>query len=150
MDDTTGTPTDSGTQLWQKAKELIPGGSMLLSKRSEMYLPQGWPAYFDRTQGCSIWDLNGREFTDLSLMGVGTNILGYSHPDVDQAVLDTVRKGNLSTLNAPEEVYLAEKLIALHPWADMVRYARRGGEICAIAVRIARAATGKDKVAFCC
>ena len=122
---------------------------MLLSKRAEMYLPQGWPAYFDRTQGCSIWDLDGREFTDVSLMGVGTNILGYSHPEVDQAVLETVRKGNLSTLNAPEEVYLAEKLIELHPWADMVRYARSGGEVCAIAVRIARAATGKDKVAFC-
>jgi glutamate-1-semialdehyde 2,1-aminomutase len=122
---------------------------MLLSKRAEMYLPQGWPAYFDRTQGCSIWDLDGREFTDVSLMGVGTNILGYSHPEVDQAVLETVRKGNLSTLNAPEEVYLAEKLIELHPWADMVRYARSGGEVCAIAVRIARAATGRDKVAFC-
>lgn len=149
MDDTTDTPTDSGPRLWQKAKELIPGGSMLLSKRAEMYLPHGWPAYFDRTQGCSIWDLDGREFKDLSLMGVGTNILGYSHPDVDNAVMETVRKGNLSTLNAPEEVYLAEKLIELHPWADMVRYARSGGEICAIAVRIARAATGKDKVAFC-
>jgi glutamate-1-semialdehyde 2,1-aminomutase len=149
VDDTTDTPTDSGPRLWQKAKELIPGGSMLLSKRAEMYLPQGWPAYFDRTQGCSIWDLDGREFKDLSLMGVGTNILGYSHPDVDNAVMETVRKGNLSTLNAPEEVYLAEKLIELHPWADMVRYARSGGEICAIAVRIARAATGKDKVAFC-
>jgi len=149
VDDTTDTPTDSGPRLWQKAKELIPGGSMLLSKRAEMYLPHGWPAYFDRTQGCSIWDLDGREFKDLSLMGVGTNILGYSHPDVDNAVMETVRKGNLSTLNAPEEVYLAEKLIELHPWADMVRYARSGGEICAIAVRIARAATGKDKVAFC-
>ncbi len=139
----------TGTQLWQKAKDLIPGGSMLLSKRSEMYLPQGWPAYFDRTQGCSVWDLNGREFKDLSLMGVGTNILGYSDPDVDAAVMETVHKGNLSTLNAPEEVYLAEKLIELHPWADMVRYARSGGEICAVAVRIARAASGKDKVAFC-
>jgi len=149
VDDTTDTPTNSGPRLWQKAKELIPGGSMLLSKRAEMYLPHGWPAYFDRTQGCSIWDLDGREFKDLSLMGVGTNILGYSHPDVDQAVMGTVLKGNLSTLNAPEEVYLAEKLIELHPWADMVRYARSGGEICAIAVRIARAATGKDKVAFC-
>ena len=149
MERSTKTPTGTGTQLWQKAKELIPGGSMLLSKRSEMYLPQGWPAYFDRTQGCSIWDLDGREFKDLSLMGVGTNILGYSNPEVDNAVLETVRKGNLSTLNAPEEIYLAEKLIELHPWADMVRYARSGGEICAIAVRIARAATGKDKVAFC-
>ena len=140
---------DSGTQLWARAKKLIPGGSMLLSKRSEMYLPHGWPAYFSRTQGCSIWDLDGREYKDLSLMGIGTNILGYSRPEVDAAVHETVNKGNLSTLNAPEEVYLAEKLIELHPWADMVRYARSGGEACAIAVRIARAASGKDKVAFC-
>ena len=140
---------NTGTDLWQKAKKLIPGGSMLLSKRAEMYLPQGWPAYFDRTQGCSVWDLDGREFKDLGLMGIGTNILGYSHPEVDAAVHGTVNKGNLSTLNAPEEVYLAEKLIELHPWADMVRYARSGGEACAIAVRIGRAASGKDKVAFC-
>ena len=147
---TAGTPEpNSGTQLWARAKKLIPGGSMLLSKRSEMYLPQGWPAYFSRTQGCSIWDLDGREYKDLSLMGIGTNILGYSRPEVDAAVHETVNKGNLSTLNAPEEVYLAEKLIELHPWADMVRYARSGGEACAIAVRIARAASGKDKVAFC-
>ncbi len=139
----------TGTDLWQRAKQLIPGGSMLLSKRAEMSLPQGWPAYFSRTQGCSVWDLDGREFKDLGLMGVGTNILGYSHPEVDAAVHETVNKGNLSTLNAPEEVYLAEKLIELHPWADMVRYARSGGEACAIAVRIGRAASGKDKVAFC-
>ncbi len=122
---------------------------MLLSKRAEMYLPEGWPAYFSRTEGCSVWDLDGREFKDLGLMGVGTNILGYSRPEVDAAVQETVTKGNLSTLNAPEEVYLAEKLIELHPWADMVRYARSGGEACAIAVRIGRAASGKDKVAFC-
>ena len=147
---TAGTPEpNSGTQLWARAKKLIPGGSMLLSKRSEMYLPQGWPAYFSRTQGCSIWDLDGREYKDLSLMGIGTNILGYSRSEVDAAVHETVNNGNLSTLNAPEEVYLAEKLIELHPWADMVRYARSGGEACAIAVRIARAASGKDKVAFC-
>ena len=114
-----------------------------------MYLPSGWPAYFDRTDGCSVWDLDGRRFLDLGFMGVGTNILGYSHPVVDEAVRTVVNKGNLSTLNAPEEVYLAEELIALHPWADMVRYARSGGEACAIAVRIARAASGKDKVAFC-
>jgi len=139
----------SGSELWQRAKGLIPGGSLLLSKRAEMYLPSGWPAYFDRTQGCAVWDLDGTRFLDLGFMGVGTNILGYSHPVVDDAVRRVVDKGNLSTLNAPEEVYLAEELIGLHPWADMVRYARSGGEACAIAVRIARAASGRDKVAFC-
>ena len=122
---------------------------MLLSKRSEMYLPEGWPAYFDRTAGCAVWDLDGNKFLDLGFMGVGTNILGYSHPKVDEAVHKVVDKGNLSTLNAPEEVYLAEVLIELHPWADMARFARSGGEACAIAVRIGRAASGKDKVAFC-
>jgi glutamate-1-semialdehyde 2,1-aminomutase len=122
---------------------------MLLSKRAEMFLPADWPAYFSRTSGCTVWDLDGKPYLDLSLMGVGTNILGYSNPTVDAAVMETVKNGNLSTLNAPEEVFLAEELIALHPWADMVRFARSGGEICAVAVRIGRAATGKDKVAFC-
>lgn len=139
----------SGSELWRRAKQLIPGGSMLLSKRAEMYLPEGWPAYFDRTDGCRVWDLDGREYLDLSFMGVGTNILGYSNPAVDDAVRRTVDKGNLSTLNAPEEVYLAERLIAMHPWAQMARFARSGGEACAIAVRIGRAAAGKTHVAFC-
>jgi len=144
-----GEQVSTGTALWRHAKSRIPGGSMLLSKRSEMMLPAGWPAYFDRTSGVSVWDLDGREFLDFGFMGIGTNILGYSHPKVDEAVRRTIDKGNLSTLNAPEEVWLADRLIELHPWADMVRYARSGGEACAIAVRIARAATGRDKVAFC-
>ena len=139
----------TGSELWQKAKTLIPGGSMLLSKRAEMYLPAGWPAYFSRTSGCTVWDLDDRAYLDVGLMGVGTNILGYSHPKVDEAVRRTIDSGNLSTLNAPEEVYLAEALIALHPWAGMARFTRSGGEACAVAVRIARAASGKDKVAFC-
>jgi len=122
---------------------------MLLSKRSEMYLPQGWPAYFDRTDGCQVWDLDGNRYLDLGFMGVGTNILGYSHPAVDEAVRTVINKGNLSTLNAPEEVYLAERLVQLHPWAEMVRFARSGGEACTIAVRVARAASGRDEIAFC-
>lgn len=122
---------------------------MLLSKRAEMFLPGDWPAYFDRTRGCLVWDLDGNEYRDLSLMGVGTNILGYSNPAVDDAVRRTIDKGNLSTLNAPEEVYLAERLVEMHPWADMARFARSGGEACAVAVRIARAASGKSHVAFC-
>ena len=122
---------------------------MLLSKRAEMHLPSAWPAYFDRTSGCQVWDLDGRSFLDLGFMGIGTNILGYSNPIVDDAVRGVIDKGNLSTLNAPEEVQLAEALVDLHPWADMARFARSGGEACAIAVRIARAASGRDAVAFC-
>ena len=85
----------------------------------------------------------------MSIMGIGTNTLGYGHEEVDSAVMDTIKKGNMSTFNCPEEVFLAEKLVELNPWADMVRFARSGGEANAIAIRIARAATGKDNVAIC-
>ena len=139
----------SGQKLWKRAKQVIPGGNMLLSKRAEMFLPEQWPAYFSKAKGCKVWDLDGNEFIDMCIMGVGTNTLGYGHPEVDEAVRKTVDAGNMSTFNCPEEVYLAEKLIELHPWADMVRLARSGGEANAIAIRIARAASGRDKVAMC-
>ena len=139
----------SGQKLWKRAKEVIPGGNMLLSKRSEMFLPDHWPTYFEKAKGCRVWDLDGNEFIDMSIMGIGTNILGYGNEEVDDAVRSVIDKGNMSTLNCPEEVYLAEKLIELHPWADMVRFARSGGEANSIAVRIARAATGKSKIAIC-
>ncbi len=138
-----------GQKLWKRAKHVIPGGNMLLSKRAEMFLPNQWPAYFSKASGCRVWDLDGNEFIDMSIMGIGTNTLGYGHPEVDEAVCTTIQAGNMSTLNCPEEVYLAEKLIELHPWADMARFARSGGEANAIAVRIARAASGRDKVAVC-
>lgn len=144
-----GSMMDSGQKLWKRAKKVIPGGNMLLSKRAEMFLPEYWPAYFSKAKGCKVWDLDGREFTDMSIMGVGTNILGYGNEEIDAEVRLVIDNGNMSTLNAPEEVYLAEKLIELHPWADMVRFARSGGEANAIAIRIARAASGKDKVAVC-
>jgi glutamate-1-semialdehyde 2,1-aminomutase len=144
-----GTALGTGQKLWKRAKRVIPGGNMLLSKRAEMFLPEHWPAYFSKAKGCKIWDLDNNEYTDMFIMGVGTNILGYGHPEVDDAVRATIAAGNMSTFNCPEEVYLAERLIELHPWADMVRFARTGGEADAVATRIARAATGKDKVAIC-
>jgi glutamate-1-semialdehyde aminotransferase len=138
-----------GQKLYKKAKTLIPGGTMLLSKRPEMFLPEQWPAYFSKAKGCIVWDLDDRPYIDMSIMGIGTNTLGYGHEEVDEVVMQVVKKGNMSTLNCPEEVLLAEKLIEINPWADMVRYARSGGEANAIAIRIARAASGRDKVAIC-
>ena len=139
----------SGQKLWQRAKEIIPAGNMLLSKRPEMFLPEQWPTYFSRTKGCYVWDLDGKEYRDLSLMGVGTNLLGYSHDAVDSAVKQVIQDGNMSTLNAPEEVMLAERLIDMHNFAEMARFCRTGGEANSVAVRIARAATGREVVAFC-
>ncbi len=144
-----GMKINKGQKLWKRAKKIIPGGNMLLSKRSEMFLPEKWPSYFSKSKGCFVWDLEGQKFIDMCIMGIGTNILGYGHEEVDDAVVKTISFGNMSTLNCPEEVWLAEKLIELNPWAGKVRFARTGGEANSIAIRIARAATGKDKVAIC-
>ncbi len=138
-----------GQKLYQKAKQLIPGGNQLLSKRPEMFLPEQWPAYYSKAKGVYVWDLDGKKYLDMSIMGIGNCLLGYGDKDVDMAVKKAVDKGVMATLNAPEEVELAELLLRLHPWADMVRYARTGGEAMSIAVRIARAYTRKDIIAFC-
>jgi len=82
-------------------------------------------------------------------MGVTACVLGYADDDVDGAVKKAIDYGSMGTLNSFEEVELAQKLIELHSWAEMVRFARTGGEACAIAIRIARAASGKDHIAFC-
>lgn len=140
---------NSGVKLWNKAKKIIPGGNSLLSKRQERFLPDQWPTYFKKAKGCEIWDLDGNKYFDFSYMGIGANILGYADPDVNRAVRKVIDDGNMTTLNAPEEVELAELLLKLHPWAGMVRYGRTGSDAAQIAVRIARAYTKKDKVAFC-
>lgn len=136
-------------ELYIKAKTMIPGGTQLLSKRPEMFLPDLWPAYYSKAKGCKAWDLDGNKYLDMSYMGIGACILGYADADVNDAVKSAIDMGSMCTLNAPEEVELAELLLKLHPWAHMVRYARTGGEAMSVAVRIARARAGKDVVLFC-
>lgn len=138
----------TGPRLYQKAKKIFPGGTQLFSKRGELFSPGLWPAYYSRAQGCRLWDLDHREFLDMSIMGVGAAVLGYADPDVDAAVINAIKNGTTSTLNCGEEVELAELLIDLHPWAEQVRYTRSGGEAMMVAIRIARAATGRDVVLF--
>ncbi len=139
----------TGQLLYERARQIIPGGTQLLSKRPEMFLPGEWPAYYSRASGAETWDLDGRKYIDATHLGVGACVLGFADPDVDAAVVGAVGSGSMSTLNCPEEVALAELLLELHPWAEMVRYGRCGGEAMAIAVRLARAATGRDRIAFC-
>ncbi len=136
-------------ELYEKAKKIIPGGTQLLSKRPEMHLPGLWPAYYKSAKGCCVTDLDDKTYFDMSFMGIGANTLGYCDEDVDHAVINAVSNGSMCTLNAPEEVELAELLLELHPWADMVRYAKTGGEALSIAVRIARACTEKEIVLVC-
>lgn len=138
-----------GIELYKRAKEIIPGGTQLLSKRPEMFLPNLWPSYYQKAKGCFVWDLDGNKYLDFSYMGIGACILGYSDDDVNKAVKGAIDNASMNTLNCYEEVELAELLLKIHPWAGMVRYARTGGESMAVAIRIARAFSGKDKVAFC-
>jgi len=139
----------TGPELYLRAKKRIPGGTQLLSKRPEMFLPDNWPAYYSRAEGCTIWDLDGQPFTDFTSCGIGCCLLGYADPTVNAAVMDRITRGSMCTLNSADEVELADLLCEIHPWADQVRYARAGGEAMSIAIRIARAATGRDTIAFC-
>ena len=141
--------TEKGQKLWNSAKKIIPGGNMLISKNPDRFLPDYWPTYFKSAKGCKIKDLDGNQFIDFSLMGIGTNVLGYGNSKVDNAVKKTINNGNMSTLNCPEEVALAEKLIEIHPTFGMVKFARTGGEANSVAIRIARAASGRDNIAIC-
>ena len=135
--------------LQDKAMRLIPGMTQLLSKRPDRFSMGVWPSYFQKAKGVDVWDVDDNKYVDMSMSGIGANILGYADDEVNNAVLEAVSNGNSTTLNCPEEIDLAELLCELHPWADKVRFARTGGESMAVAVRIARAYSGRDKVAFC-
>jgi glutamate-1-semialdehyde 2,1-aminomutase len=136
-------------KMQERAKKIIPVMTQLLSKRPDMFSAGIWPGYFSKAEGVYVWDLDGNKYIDMSISGIGANVLGYADPDVDSAVKNAIANGTSCSLNCPEEVELAELLCEIHPWAEMVRYARSGGEAMAVAVRIARTYTGRDKIAFC-
>mgnify|MGYP000678131507 CR=1 FL=1 len=135
--------------MQEKAKGFIPGMTQLLSKRPDLFSLGVWPTYYSKAKGCEVWDLDDNKYIDMSIGGIGATVLGYADDDINEAVITAIQNGTSTSLNCPEEVELAELLCEIHPWASKVRYARTGGEAMTMAVRIARTATGKDKVAFC-
>ena len=136
-------------QFQEYAKARIPGMTQLLSKRPDMFSSGVWPGYYKKAKGVEVWDLDDNKYIDMSIGGIGANILGYCDPDVNEAVIKAITDGNSCSLNCTEEVELADLLCEIHPWAKMCRFSRTGGEALAIAVRIARAYSGKEKIAFC-
>ncbi len=138
----------SGAELWREARQVISGGTGLLSKRAEMFDSDQWPAYFSRSAGCEVWDMEGRRYLDFA-GGIGAVLLGYADADVNAAVQRRLLLGTYSSLVNPQEVELARLLLDMHPWAGKVRYARGGGDAMMMSVRIARAKTGRSGVAFC-
>ena len=135
--------------LWRKALKIIPSGNSFLSKNPVRFKSDKWPIYFSKAKGSTVWDLDGKKYHDFSLMGVGTNILGYSNKKVDQAVSKKIKNGNMTTLNCPEEVIFSDMLLKIHPWAQMAKFAKTGAEANAIAVRLSRAYNKKNKIVIC-
>ena len=135
--------------LWEKAIKIIPSGNSFLSKNPIRFESDKWPIYFLKAKGSTVWDLDGKKYHDFSLMGVGTNILGYSNTKVDSEVFRKIKNGNMTTLNCHEEVIFADMLLKIHPWAKMAKFAKTGAEANAIAVRICRAYNKKNKIIIC-
>lgn len=133
----------------ERARRIIPGITQLISKRPDRFSEGVWPGYYSRAEGCRITDLDGTTYIDMSISGIGANVLGYADADVDEAVIQSIRDGSSSSLNCTEELELAELLCEIHPWADMARFTRAGGEAMAVATRIARAHSGRDVLAVC-
>ena len=140
---------DKSLALQEKAAKIIPGMTQLLSKRPDMFSRGVWPTYFKEAKGVRVIDLDDNEYIDCSIGGIGATVLGYADDEINEKVKAAIDKGSATTLNPPEEVELAEKLIELHPWAQMARFARSGGEAMSVAIRIARTYTGKGTVLFC-
>lgn len=142
-------PRDQVQEQYREAKVIIPGGTQLLSKRPEMFAPDQWPAYYEQAIGCEVIDTDGQRYIDMSHCGILSCILGFADPDVNAAVIRRVHLGAMATQQTYDEVELAKLLIEIHPWADQARFTRGGGEAMAVAVRIARAHTGRSKLAVC-
>jgi glutamate-1-semialdehyde aminotransferase len=140
--------SSEGISDFKKSLGTIPTGTQLFSKRPEIFSPENWPTFFTKAKGIKIWDKFGNSYNDMSHMGVGSCILGYAYKPIDQEVIRIIRKGVQSTLIATQEIALAEELLEIHKWASMARFSRSGGEAMSIAIRIARVATGKEKILF--
>lgn len=136
-----------------RAAEVIPGACSTGSKRPEaLYGSRAFdaalPTHFESAHGCALWSTDGRRFIDLG-MALGAVGIGYADPSITQAVQEAAAQGNVSSLPHRLEVEVAERLIEVIPCAEQVRFLRTGAEATAAAVRIARTATGRQRVVAC-
>ncbi|MBI3789844.1 MAG: aminotransferase class III-fold pyridoxal phosphate-dependent enzyme, partial [Gemmatimonadetes bacterium] len=137
----------SGTEATRAAR-VIPGGASTGSKRPAALwgdAPGDLPTHYVSARGCRVTLSDGRELVDLT-MALGSVALGYAHPEVTERVVAAVRAGNAAALSHPLETELAERLCALIPCAELVRFLKSGAEGVAAAIRIARTATGRSHV----
>ncbi len=134
---------------WINVKKIVLNGGLLLSKRPEQFLPGGWPTFYKKAKSCLVWDNSNKKYIDFSYMGVGTNILGYSHKKINEYVKKIIDQGSISTLNSNLDNKLSKELIKAHSWAGMTTFCRTGAEANTLAIRISRVFTKKDQIAIC-
>lgn len=135
-------------ELWSRGKALIPAGTQTLSKGPDQFVQGVTPKYLARGKGSHVWCVDGNEYIDYP-MALGPILLGYDYPAVTEAVIAQVRSGTTFTLMHPLEVEVAELITELVPSAEQVRYGKNGADVTSAAVKVARAYTGRDSVAYC-
>ena len=148
VDQAAGHSVKRSLALYERAQALIPGATQLISRRATRFAYGVTPIYAARAKGSHLWDVDGQEYIDW-MSSILAIILGYADDVVDAVVKEQIDRGTMYSINHEREIELAEELVRTIPSAEMVRYAKGGGEACAIAVRIARGTTGRDKV-LCC
>jgi glutamate-1-semialdehyde aminotransferase len=139
---------DASNALWERSLGLIPAGTQTLAKGPGQYVDGVAPKYLSRGKGAHVWDVDGNEYVDLN-MAIGPLSLGYGYPAVDEAIRRQLDSGITFSQMHPLEVEVAELVRDVVPGADMVRYSKTGCDVTTAAVRLARAFTGKNRVACC-
>ena len=133
--------------LWKRAIKVIPGGTQTLSKAPNRFVQGISPKYLSFGKGCYVWDVDGNKYLDYP-MALGPIILGYDYPCVTRQVIKQLHKGTTFTLMHPLEVELAELLAQVVPCIEMVRFGKNGVDATSAAIRLARAYTGREHIAF--
>ena len=138
---------DRSLELLARARRVVPGASQTLSKAPSMFVEGAYPVFLERGRGCRVWDVDGHEYVDY-VLGLASITLGYAYPSVSEAVARQLERGSIFSLPHPLEVEVAERLKQVIPCAEMARFLKTGSEANAAAVRVARAATGRDVLAI--
>jgi glutamate-1-semialdehyde 2,1-aminomutase/spore coat polysaccharide biosynthesis protein SpsF len=136
---------DRSQELWARAQRVIPLGTQTLSKSPTQFVQGAVPIYLERGRGSHVWDADGNEWIDYP-MALGPVILGYAEPVVDEAIRAQLDDGITFTLMHPLEVEVAERIVAICPGVEAVRFGKSGSDALSAAVRVARAHTGRDLV----
>src|SRR5207253_1696369 len=137
------------SQEWlARSRRVIPGVAQTFSKGTSQYVQGVSPVFLEHGAGCRVWDVDGNEYIDY-VQGLLPNILGYAHPEVNAAYSAQIARGHSFSLPHPLEVELAERLARLIPCAEMVKFGKNGSDATAGAVRVARAYTGRERIASC-